>query len=299
MDGRSKQGFYGLLVLLGGASYGCVSAVVKLAYAHGFSAVDVTLGQYYYAAVILWVSVWGTKAWRSSKIAGADFVRLFALGVFGAGTALLYYEALSTLPAWLAIILLFQFSWMTFVVDYVVTRKKPSMPQWIGIICILIGTMLAADISHVGGAHSDTVGILLGLASGLSYALFLYINATVSTQSSPVLRTAIITTVSALVVTLLEHPGFSVVLSVSHMWIYGVAIGLLSQAIPTLLFSIGIPRVGGSSSAILGSVELPVVVVLAVWILHEPVYLATWVGVLLILIGITFGERARVFGKSA
>ncbi len=289
----THQGFYALLVLLGGASYGCVSAIVKMAYGHGFAANAVTLGQFYFAALILWIMIFLFARHHVTRIARKDWIHVLLLGFFSAATSILYYISLYMLPAWLAMILLFQFSWMTFVIDFAVTRQKPTRLQMVSIFIIVIGTLLAVGITGAIHQHITWLGIIFGLLSGLSYALFLYVNGMVNTATSPLFRTALITTVSAILVTLYEHPSTSVFVSIGHMSGYGIAIGLLSQAVPTLLFSIGIPRIGGASAAILGSIELPVAVVLAVWILRESVSLSTWIGVVLILAGIVFGERSR------
>ena len=261
---------------------------------HGFGANAVTLGQFYFAAIILWIIVLVLGKRHLSRISRADWIRLVLLGIFAAATAVLYYVALFMLPAWLAMILLFQFSWMTFIIDFLVARKKPTGLQMVAMISILLGTLLAVDITHVGVHGFNWWGIVFGLLSGLSYALFLYVNGMVSMDTSPLFRTAIITTVSAFFVTLFEHPTAAVFMAIGHMWGYGIAIGLLSQAVPTLLFSIGIPRIGGGAAAILGSIELPVAVILAVWFLHESVTVLTWIGVVLILSGIVFGELSRM-----
>ncbi len=289
----THQGFYALLVLLGGASYGCVSAIVKIAYGHGFAANAVTLGQFYFAVLILWMMILLFARHHLSTISRKDWIHVVLLGVFAAGTAVFYYISLYMLPAWLAMILLFQFSWMTFVIDFAITRQKPTRLQMISIITIVVGTLLAVGITGTIHQHITWLGIAFGLLSGLSYALFLYVNGMVNTATSPLFRTALITTVSTILVTVFEHPSTAVFVSMGHMWGYGIAIGLLSQAVPTLLFSIGIPRIGGGAAAILGSIELPVAIVLAVWILHESVSVSTWIGVVLILAGIVFGERSR------
>nr|NNM89592.1 DMT family transporter [Bacilli bacterium] len=290
----SSQGFYALLVLLGGASYGCVSAIVKIAYQHGLSAGAVTLSQFYFALVVFWLIAIPIVKKEWYKVSRADWIKMSFIGIFSAATAILYYIALYMLPAWLAMILLFQFSWMTFVIDFIATRKRPSKMQAIAIVSILVGTLLAVGIMNAVSHSFQPLGILFGLLSGLSYALFLYVNGLVGMDSSPFFRSAIITTVAALVVTLYEHPSFAVLGSMVHGWNYGLAIGIFSQAIPTLFFSIGIPRIGGGPAAILGSSELPVAVILSVVVLHELVSLSTWVGVILILVGIVAGEWSRM-----
>lgn len=298
---RERRSWYGLLVFLGGASYGFVSPVVKLAYRHGFSAADVTGGQFYFAALLLWilVAISAAATGRRGDSPGVrEWPKLALLGFFSALTGLVYYRALDLLPAWLGIVLLFQFAWMVFLFDYVAYRHKPTRGQWVGIVAILGGTLLAV---HVGGDFRtfSLVGFAYGLASGVSYAAFLHVNARVSTDSSSLWRSAIITTFGAAAISLVYVPHPSLMADTARgLWLYGGLIGLFSQAIPTTLFSVGIPRVGGSAAAILSSVELPVSVILAALVLGESVGASSWAGVSLILIGIAIGEWSRAKGAT-
>ncbi len=292
--GNTRNRLYALLVLLGGASYGLVSPIVKLAYLHGFSAQNVTSGQFYYAAVILWLltALARRRSGPRARLSAGDWRRLFLLGVLGTGTAVFYYRALTMLPAWMAIILLFQFSWMTFVIDFLVTRRAPTGGEWRGILFIAMGTALANIHGFHAGQALSAWGFVFGLLSGATYASFLYVNEGVSTQTSPFFRAAIVTSISAVLISLIYVPSPALLRASIHgMWVFGILIGLFSQAIPTSLFGIGIPRVGGAAAAILGSVELPVAVILAAAIVHEHVLWTGWIGVALIIIGIAVGQR--------
>lgn len=294
---NTRNRLYALLVLLGGASYGLVSPIVKLAYIHGFSAQDVTSGQFYYAAVILWLftaftGLRGQRSRRRARLSVGDWRRLLLLGVFGTATAVFYYQALTMLPAWMAIILLFQFSWMTFAIAYLVTRKAPTRGEWRGILLIAAGTLLANIHGFHAGQALSARGFVFGLCAGATYASFLYVNEGISTQTSPFFRAAVVTSISAILISFIYAPSLALVRASIHgMWLFGILIGLFSQAIPTSLFGIGIPRVGGAASAILGSVELPVAVILAAVIVHEHVLWTGWLGVALIMIGIAVGQR--------
>ncbi len=292
--GNTRNRLYALLVLLGGASYGLVSPIVKMAYAQGFSTQDVTTGQFYYAAIILWllVAFTGRRNNQRARLSAGNWRRLLLLGVLGTGTSVFYYRALTMLPAWMAIILLFQFSWMTFVIDFLATRRIPTGGEWRGILLIATGTLFA----NIHGFHTGQVlsawGFAFGLFSGATYASFLYVNAGVATPVSPYFRAAVVTSISAIMISFIYVPSPSFLqVSIHGMWIFGILIGLFSQAIPTSLFGIGIPHVGGAAAAILGSVELPVSVILAAVVIHEHVLWTGWLGVALIIIGIAVGQR--------
>jgi drug/metabolite transporter (DMT)-like permease len=292
VQGQSKLRLSAFLVFMGGASYGIVSPLVKYAYQHGYSSADMTVAQFYYAVVILWALV--AVSYRASRqqfaMTWKNFGKLVWLGVVGTLTSLFYYKALTMLPAWLGVILLFQFAWITFLIQYIMTRKRPHRVEWFGIVFVVIGTILA----NIGGihhqAHMTWLGVLLGLLSAVTYSLFLYFNAGIDTSSPPLYRSAIIATVSAVAITFVFPPHADFFLhNWQGLWVYGIMVGLFSQAIPTTLFAIGIPKLGGGAAAILSSVELPVAVLLSAWWLGESVMWIGWLGVVLIFAGIIVG----------
>ena len=294
LQAQGGSRFAAWLVFLGGASYGVVSPLVKYAYQNGFTVTDITVAQFYYATVILWLLV--AASYRAGRgryaLTRRNFAKLVGLGVVGSLTSITYYKALSGLPAWLAVILIFQFAWITFLVQFIMTRKRPRRWEWYGIILVVAGTVFA----NIGGIqrdpHATWTGVFLGLISAVSYALFLYFNAGMDTSAPPLYRSAIISTVSAIAITFVFPPHAVFFLHNLHgLWVYGVLVGLFSQAIPTTLFAAGIPRTGGGAAAILSSVELPVAVLLSAWWLGESVQWSGWFGVAMIFAGIAAGQR--------
>lgn len=315
-------------MLLGGASYGVVSPLIKVAYARGISTETVTDSQYLYGLVILWFIRGLGRVWRRRRRVGAvlstaagmppadessvpvtageiavwhrpavrDFFGLLLLGAFSAGTSLLYYRALRLLPAWLAIILLFQFSWMTFLIDYVWTRRRPRAGQWAGLAAIAVGTFFAAGI-RPGEGTLTAAGVGFGLAAGFTYAAMLYAGGLAALRVPPVNRAAWTTTFGAVLVLVSYAPAARQISSVLHAWLYGGLTAIFSQVAPALLFAVAVPRVGATAAAVLGSVELPVAVILAAFWLGERITVYGVVGIALICGGIVCAQwsvaRAR------
>jgi drug/metabolite transporter (DMT)-like permease len=134
-------------------------------------------------------------------------------------------------------------------------------------------------------------GVLLGLLSGFAYALFLFLTGKIQTTMHPFLKAAVMVTAALPVLYVMFPPNFSGSGSVLSLLLWGVALGMLGQAVPTIAFNIGIPRVGSALAANLGAIELPAVVVSAFFILHETVQGLQWFGMLSILAGIVIAER--------
>ncbi|MFD2172195.1 EamA family transporter [Tumebacillus lipolyticus] len=282
-----------LFVLIGGASYGLISPVVKHAYSLGYSPGDVTSAQYFMATIVLLlIAAFQFRHFKS--LTRRDVLLFCFLGVLSTGTSIFYYLALSELPASLSIVLLFQFAWIVMLIDYLVKRNKPTKAKWVALALIVIGTLFAVDLFHAEWEGVSTKGLVLGLLASLTYSTFLYSTSYVRQGTSPWVNSAIIATVSMVTVFFVFPPTFLFNGTMwSGLWIWALIIGGLGQVIPPVFFNIGIPKVGGGLAGVLTSIELPVAVVAAFFLLHEQVTGVQWVGIVMILLGIAAAEFRR------
>lgn len=284
---------YSILILLAGTSYGVGSSVLKTAYAHGFNVQDVTFAQFLIAAIMMW-GLRAVTGRRKRRIAPAQWILLGSLGLVGAGTSFTYYESLTRLPASVGIVLLFQFAWIVLVIDIVVQRRLPSLERWIGMALIVAGTILAVKLIGSPLPPVPIWAILLGLLSAVAYSLTLYLSGYTDAQTSPFTRAALIISFSAVIILIPfhHHPHFLITMH-RGLWFWGSAMALTAQVIPMLLMIIAIPRTGGRVAGVLGSVELPVAVLVARAWLGESVSGVQWLGIFLILGGIVVSELVK------
>lgn len=280
---------YMIMMIVAGASYGFVSPVLRLSYAHGFSVQVMTDVQYVIAFVVLWIIA--AFRHKGGRIRPSQWWLMLAIGVCNAGVSYCYYRSLTVLPASLGIILLFQFAWITVIIDVIVKRRSPGMLKWLGLVVILGGTVLAVGL-NTGNWHKMPLwAVGLGLLSALSYALNLYLSEYNDAAVSPELRSALVVTVATLLMFIPFPPGqlFHAMANAS-LYYWGGWVSLLSQILPTMLILISIPRIGGRMAGVLGTMELPTAVVGA-WLLnHESISWSRWLGVVLILFGIVISE---------
>lgn len=280
---------YILMMLMAGSLYGFVSPILRMAYQHGFGVGAVTDMQYFLAAITLWI----VAAFRhqGKRIKPREWLLIVVIGLTNAGVSYSYYRALTVLPASVGIILLFQFAWMIMAIDILVKRRLPGRMKWIGLVAILFGTVLAVGVSQ-GDVHRIPLwAMLLGLASGLSYALSLYLAEYNDPAVSPELRSALVVTVAMVVVFILFPPTI-LLQAITHpaLLYWGGWVSMLGQSLPTLLVLMAIPHIGGRMAGVLGTIELPMAV-LGAWLLnHETIVWSRWVGILLILAGIIVSE---------
>jgi len=283
-----------VLILLGAASYGILSPFIKIAYRSGWNDGEITASQMTLGTVITWLLVLiRRKSW--SNPFRAPWIKLSAVGIIGlAMTTVVYNITLMELDATLAIVLLFQFTWITVVMNAIANRRWPNRYQMAAIFLVLTGTLLAVNVFAIDWQRFSIRGIIYGLSAAFSYSLFLFLIERIKDKdtipTNPLMKSAIMLTAALVPIYWIYPPQFFVQPGAGSLLLWGLLLGTLGQVIPTLFFNIGIPRLGSSFSAMLGSVELPVAVLGALLIVGEKVVTVQWLGMLLILLGIVVSE---------
>lgn len=277
------------LVLLGACSYGILPIFVKFAYDQGFNVNQVSGVQIFFGFCMLWVYQLARHGF--ARVTVKQWGSLLAVGLTMGLTSVFYYYSLQYVTASLAIVLLFQFTWIGILIEAIADRRLPSKDKFAAVIFLIIGTLLAADLS---GLHIDNfsyIGWLSGGLSALTYALFIFFSGKIATELNSSHRTAIILTGGMLIIFLVFPPQF---LYDGSLWnglaMWGLLLALLGAVIPTLFFAIGVPRIGSGAATILGAAELPTAILMSNFFLQESVNFMQWMGVLLILIGIGLPE---------
>jgi drug/metabolite transporter (DMT)-like permease len=300
---------YLLSVFLGAASYGILSTIVVYAYGQGYELGEVVGSQLLMGFILACGLALFTK-WRErlpfkgrnvtekktlvSQLTWKQRLLLMAAGMPTAVTGLLYYQSLKHIPASLAIILLFQFTWISIVAQAVRQRRRPSRPMMLGLGVLLIGTLLAAGILEQGMSQFNIIGVILGLLSAISYSLFIWFSGKAVPSAHPAYRSAWMLAGALTLVFVIFPPAF---LLDGTLWeglfVIGLLLGLFGAFIPPVLFAVGVPRIGEGMAGILGASELPVAVMMSAFVLNEYVSVLQWTGVATVLIGIALPELLK------
>lgn len=274
-----------LLIVIASSSYGILSTIVKVAMKHGYSSGEAITSQYVFGFLLALILVVFTQR-KLPKINKSGFITLFFAGLFTAITGTVYGQSLNYLPASLAVVMLFQFTWMGTFIDCALKRRLPSRPETISLIVLFAGTILAAGIIDVDLSSIPAKGWILGLLSALSFAIFIQFNARQVDGVSNIMRTFIVSIVALIFISIVLNP--EIIWNgqlTSGLWKYGLALGLFGIIFPIILFSIAAPKVGGALTSILSAMELPVAVIVSVIVLGESLSPFQICGIILVLIG--------------
>lgn len=276
-----------LYVLLGAASYGVLATIVKLSYHQGYDVSEVTFAQYSVGLLVLWVLTLLSKKSNTALSTPKkwDVSKLILAGTSLGFTGLFYYSAVQTIDVSICIVLLMQSVWMGVLLEALLEKKFPNALKIIAVAIVLVGTIFATDAIH-NFSSLDPTGLLWGILAALSYTVSLYTSSRIGLSLNNGLRSAWMMTGAWTLVAAFAlynwHPDFNW----SVFWPWGVYLALFGTIIPPIFLNKGFPLTGIGVGSILVSLEIPVSVGMAVWLLNEEVNAFQIAGIALILLGI-------------
>lgn len=287
-----KFWIYPLLVIVASSSYGILSSIVKLAIQDGYSASQAVTSQYFIGfliAVILFLII---QHKRPRFGGGWTLIRA---GLFTALTGIVYGKTIEYMPASLAVVMLFQFTWIGMLFDCIASRRLPKRVELISLVFLFSGTIFAAGILNVDLSGIPWQGWAFGLASATSFASFVMANQKAIEGMDTTTRLLYTSFFAAIVVLFFQSPEivWTGQLFTSSLLLYGVILGLFGIIIPIYLFSIAVPKVGTAMTSILSAMELPVAMTASVVLVGEHITFLQIIGIFIILIGMTLPSLAQ------
>lgn len=277
---------YPLLIVIGSSSYGILSMIIKVAMLHGFETKEAVTSQYVIGFILAFI-LFATTQQSLPKLSWKGFSIIMVSGLLTGNTGIVYGQAIHYLPASLAVVMLFQFTWIGLFLDCIIHHRRPSHIELFSLIFLVTGTILAAGILDVDLSGFDWRGWAFGLASAFSFACFIQFNSKPVEGISTIVRMTIMSFFAMIIVCLFQAPEIMIngKLFNSELLYFGLALGFFGIILPILLFTISVPRVGGGLASILSATELPVAIIASVIVLHEKLTLLQVGGILLVLVG--------------
>ena len=280
------------LVGLGATSYGMLATFVKMAYNEGYTTAEVTTSQFVYGLLGLLIVHYLYRKNIKTEIvqpSRKNVVQLIVAGTSTGLTSLFYYIAVKYIPVSIGIVMLMQTVWMGVLLEWILDRKAPSLQKTLAVIVVLIGTSLAINIFKIDFNDNTinwTSGLFWGLLAAASFTTTMFTANRIATHVSAAQRSLLMLCGGAVIVftfaLITQVTPFD--LSIFAKW--GIILALFGTVIPPLLLNAGFPHTGIGLGSIVASLELPVSVLMAYFLLHEQVVLIQWLGIILIILAI-------------
>lgn len=277
-----------IFVALGATSYGMLATFVKLAYNEGFTTAEVTTSQFIYGILGVLLINFFQKTKNKEQVVKASKKNIFQLMLAGTSlgmTSVFYYLCVRYINVSIAIVLLMQTVWMGVLLEWILDKKAPSTQKIISVFIVLIGTVLATNIMKSSIAI-DWRGIFWGFFAAASFTTTMFTANKVGLGISSAQRSLYMLLGGAVIVFFFSIYTQTTPFNFEIFLKYGLFVALFGTIIPPLLMNIGFPITGIGLGSIVSSLELPVSVLMAFFILDETVVLSQWVGILLIIAAI-------------
>jgi len=279
---------FSLVVLLGACSYGVLSSILKIGFLDGFSFPELLGGQYIFGWFGLLLLV---VTFSRHKVSLKNILSLLAVGITMSLTSIFYGLSVKELPASIAIVLLFQFTWMGVLMEAIAKKPLQSRDKVLSIAILFVGTVFAGGVFDGIGQELSTKGIIFGLLAAITFSMYIFASGRVSTDVPIYSKSFLMTTSATLFVCLTFPPTYLIDGTLqAGLWKYALILGFFGVVIPVICFSIGVPKVGTGLGTILGAVELPTAVIASITLVHEVVSPLQWIGILCILFGVFFPQ---------
>jgi drug/metabolite transporter (DMT)-like permease len=277
------------LVALGATSYGMLATFVKIAYNEGYTTAEVTTSQFVYGLIgLLLVNLIQRTRNKIAvvKPTQKDTIKLVIAGTSTGLTSLFYYLAVKYIPVSIGIVMLMQTVWMGVLLEWILDKKAPSRQKILAVILVLIGTAFAINIFNIN--FNDTrfdwvTGLFYGLLAAVSFTTTMFTANSIATHISAAQRSLLMLIGGAIIVfsfaLITQNRPFDI--EIFAKW--GIILALFGTIIPPLLLNSGFPHTGIGLGSIVASLELPVSVLMAYFLLNEQVVLIQWLGTLVII----------------
>jgi drug/metabolite transporter (DMT)-like permease len=281
-----------VLVALGATSYGMLATFVKLAYKEGFTTAEVTSSQFIYGIIgILFINLFQRIKNNNSatKANSKNILHLMIAGTSMGMTSVFYYLAVKYIPVSIGIVLLMQTVWMGVLLEWFLDKKAPSLQKTVAVIVVIIGTGLAINILKID--FNDTsinwsLGLFWGLLAAASFTTTMFTANKVALGISSAQRSLFMLLGGAIIVFSFGLFTQTTEFNFEIFTKWGIVLALFGTIIPPMLLNAGFPLTGIGLGSIVSSLELPVSVLMAYFLLNEELQLIQWIGILLIIIAI-------------
>uniref|UniRef100_UPI00404A484E EamA family transporter n=1 Tax=Flavobacterium sp. TaxID=239 RepID=UPI00404A484E len=277
-----------LLVALGASSYGMLATFVKLAYTEHYSTAEVTVSQFVLGILgILLVLIFQQFKNKKNPIQATkkNKWQLMLAGTSLGMTSVFYYLAVRYIPVSIGIVLLMQTVWMAVVLDIFLEKKWPSSRKIAAVLIVLIGTFLATNLFSQT-IELDWRGFFWGLLAAASFTTTMFTSNRIAVNLSAPERSLWMLLGGAVIVFFFAILTQKTAFDFSIFLKWGIVLALFGTIIPPMLLNAGFPHTGIGLGSIVASLELPVSVLMAYFILKEQVLLIQWIGILLIILAI-------------
>lgn len=289
-----------IYIILGATLWGTISFYVKNLYTYGFTPMEVVTLRAWSAAIILVVYL-SFAAPKSLRLFHVRDVKYFiGTGIF----SIIFFNycmfktiELATIP--IAAALLYTAPAFVIIISYFVFQEALTKNKMIALFMTLIGTALVVGLLPFDFGSIQLMTILIGLGSGLGYALYsIFSKFALQKYNSLAVTTFTFIVASVTLLPFFPYTEKLYLVKEPKVLFFAFGLGFLPTAVAYIVYTLGLHRTEASKAAILSTIEPVVATLIGVFIFLESFSFVQMIGMgciicAVILIQLDFPSKSR------
>lgn len=278
-----------IYIIAAGCLWGIISIFINVLKEVGFDSLQCVAVRAFFAAVLLFLYLLFTDK-EKLRIAWKDVKYFLGTGICSiVFFNYCYFEAIERIGgAAIPALLLYTAPIFVMILSAIIFQEKITTRKVVALIATFAGLGFVTG-AFTGGEHLSIGALLLGLGSGLGYALYSIFGKLVTDKYDAVTITFYTFTVAAIGVI----PMSGICSKAELLWsgkaiLAALGLAFFSTVLPFLLYTKGLQKVEASKASILATVEPFVAAIVGIVFFHETFYLTKVIGMLLIVFAIIY-----------
>ncbi len=284
-----------VLVLIAGVCWGSIGVFTKAIHALGFTEMQMLFVKGVLSAAVLFLltlvrdrSQLRLKKWTDIRYFIGTGVCSFTFFSWA------YMKAVNLTGIGVAAVLLYTAPTFVMLFSLLLFHEKMTKTKGLVLCMTFFGCFLVTGILE-GGAQLSGTGILIGLASGVGYALYSIFGtyALRAGYGSLTISFYSFLTAAICMLFLVEPAEVFGRITATGQWPLAVSFALLTTVVPYLCYTKGLSGLPASRASVTATVEPVVAAILGITLFHEAVTPLKLLGILLVLSSVVLMNREK------
>lgn len=271
-----------LLVLAAGIMWGCIGIFVRHLSAFGFDAMQITATKCLITAILMFLFLLATDR-EKFKIQKKDAGWFLANGIFSIYVFNTAYSAAITLVSLsTAVVLLYTAPVFVMILSILFFHEKFTRMKGLCLVLCIGGSALVSGIA--GGMEVNTPGLILGLVSGIGYALYSIFSSVIVKKYHPLTNIFYTFLIAGTAAALSCDMGEALRMAAGsgEAFFWTLMSGVITSFLPYVTYTTALQHMNPSKAAILATLEPVVATLVGIFLYREAMTLTGIIGILMV-----------------
>ena len=283
-------------IAISGICWGFHGVMIKHALSLGASFMQVFLVEVLFAFIFF--SFFWPKFFKNIRPQGfSQWFRLVLIGVATIGVGYFLFLSYSLGPVAIPATLMFLYLPIVYAFSIFTKHQRISVIKTTAILFVLLGATLTTQIFATFRETNVLASIITASCASVCYAVVFILTPNIGKYASAEFRSFTVSGIGFLgcLLILLCEPSLWYDLGENSLrfYIFAILLGVIGQTLPVISLMKGLPLTGSSLGGVVASIELPVAVFSALFLLGEALTLSKLIGVFFVLLGIIIYNLAE------